>query len=501
MRKGTVFSFIRKLAACESLWLILLKILISNRVYGRQVTALIKNENIDWGARRFRWWGTGSISQERLEEAIQLPKGTLTNAFVENIVGRRVGSRPVIRHCKACIAIGYHSSVFFVEKITHCPWHAKKIIECRNCYFELALLDNCAGRTSDFLFQYHCPHIKPMIERLPVCDLSLPIFEVIERWHDFLFGWLKAAELWCGNDVCRWIALPGYYTSRSTDYILKFLEPKIDVPTGFDVVTDYPICRLNIPHAATNWCRNEDSLLEGWQCILQEKNRCMAQRCCSKSDQIACIKSVRRYIRRRFVVKHRRCYKSFASLKMNHRMRLKYEHSCCVSVAYACWLVSIHDLYTIDAVLKNETHAYRIPRSEPIFPRPIALLAKDLNLLLAHFYEIWAGLVVSEQSNVTVIVLDSMRLHPWVSENIASIDNVVTEDECYGSSDYGIYYPALTYLSEMTEARCKCSCLETDYVSADVLADRGEYFVAGQGWLCALIDHRARKGSSKYVRI
>jgi hypothetical protein len=186
---------------------------------------------------------------------------------------------------------------------------------------------------------------------------------------------------------------------------------------------------------------------------------------------------------------------------MNHRMRLKYEHSCCVSVAYACWLVSIHDLYTIDAVLKNETHAYRIPRSEPIFPRPIALLAKDLNLLLAHFYEIWAGLVVSEQSNVTVIVLDSMRLHPWVSENIASIDNVVAEDECYGSGDYGIYYPALTYLSEMTEARCKCSCLETDYVSADVLADRGEYFVAGQGWLCALIDHRARKGSSKYVRI
>lgn len=501
MHKGTVLSFIRKLASCESLWLILLKILVVNRVQGKQVIKLIKNEHLDWGSRRFRWWGIGSISQERLEEAIQLPKRSLTKAFIENIVGRRVGSKQVVRHCKSCIEIGYHSSVFFVEKITHCPWHGDKIMECRNCYSALSFLDRTSGHTRDFLLENHCHHIKLLKEGLPVCDLSLPIFESIDRWHEFLFAWLKSAELWSGNDVYRWIGLSGYYTSRDADYILKFLELKIDVPTGFDMVTEHPICRLNIPHAATNWCRDGESLLEGWQGIRQEKIRDMAQRCSSKSEQIACVKSVGRYIRKRFLGKHRRCFKAFAALEANHRMELEYQHSCCVSVAYACWLVSIHDVQTLDAVLKNKARAYRMPRSEPVFPRPTSLLAKDLNLLLAHFYEIWAGLVVSEQSNETIIVLESMRLHPWVSANIASIDNVVTRDEYYGAEDYGIYYPAPTYLSEITESRCKCRCLETDYVSSGALADHGEYFVAEQGRLCVLIDQRWRIGSYNYVSI
>ena len=111
MHKGSVFSFIRKLASCESLWLILLKILVINRVQGKQVVELIKNENIDWGTQKFRWWGAGSISQERLEKAIQLPASALTNSFIENVVGRRVGSKQA--------SIGWTNELLYANSSPH----------------------------------------------------------------------------------------------------------------------------------------------------------------------------------------------------------------------------------------------------------------------------------------------------------------------------------------------------------------------------------------------
>ncbi|MEX5624688.1 hypothetical protein ABFV62_31675, partial [Pseudomonas syringae] len=78
------------------LWLILIKILVINRVQGKQVSALIKNESMDWSINKFCWWAPGCISQERLEVAINLPAGALKRSFIENVVGRRVGARKVI---------------------------------------------------------------------------------------------------------------------------------------------------------------------------------------------------------------------------------------------------------------------------------------------------------------------------------------------------------------------------------------------------------------------
>ena len=155
MYKGTILSFIRKLASCESLWLILVKILVINRVQGKQVSALIKNDNMDWSINKFRWWGSGCVSQERLEVAINLPAGALKRSFVENIVGRRVGGRKVIRHCNECIELGYHSSIFFIEKISQCPWHGNNLVDCRFCLAALDFLDRPSLHARDFLAGKH----------------------------------------------------------------------------------------------------------------------------------------------------------------------------------------------------------------------------------------------------------------------------------------------------------------------------------------------------------
>lgn len=500
MYKGTILSFIRKLASCESLWLILVKILVINRVQGKQVSALIKNDNMDWSINKFRWWGSGCISQERLEVAINLPAGALKRSFVENIVGRRVGGRKVIRHCNECIELGYHSSIFFIEKISHCPWHGNNLVDCRFCFAALDFLDRPSLHTRDFLAGKHCSHITPLTHRLPVCDLSLPIFKTIDLWHDHFCDWLIAAEPWIANDLYRWIGVPGYYAAQNSDYILKYLEPKIGIPTGLAVTTSYPVCRINVPHSGTTWDRAEP-ISNGWQDVRRKQIRHMAQRCCSKLDQIACVKSVCRYVRKRYLAKHRRCYKSFRALKENHFMNLEYEHACCVSVAYASWLVNIHDVHTLQAVFKKDRRAYRIPRIEPGYPRPISLLAKDLNLLLANFYEIWARLAIHSGVHEVIVHLESVRLHPWVSAEIASLDNNVTEDGYYGFYDYGLYFPEPAYLSEVTESRCRCSCKELNYISPDTQADHGEYFIAEQGRLCVLVDQKSQLGSYSYINI
>lgn len=500
MYKGTILSFIRKLADSESLWLILIKILMINRVQGKQVSALIKNESVDWTVKKFRWWGAGCVSQERLEAAINLPAGALERSFIENIVGRRVGARQVIRHCNECIGLGYHSSIFFIEKISHCPWHGNKLVDCRYCYAALDFLDRPSSHTRDFLASKSCSHVTPLTHVLPVCDLSLPIFKTISLWHDHFCAWLIAAEPWSEDDLYRWIGLPGYYTAQKSNYILKYLEPKIGVPTGLTITTEYPVCRIKIPHSGTAWDR-ASPISEGWQRVRREKIRHMAQRCCSKLDQIACMKSVCRYVRKRYLSRHRRCYKSFRALKESHFVNLEYEHACCVSVAYASWLVNIHDAHTFQAVFKKNQRAYRIPRVEPGCPRPISLLAKDLNLLLANFYEIWAGLVVHQGVHEIIVHLESVRIHPWVSAEIASLDNNVTEDECYGSRDYGLYFPAPSYLAKITESRCRCRCEELNYISPETQIDHEQYFIAEQGRLCVLVDAKSPLGSYTYINI
>ncbi len=112
---GYVFS--RKwLDPCESLVSILWKLEKANAVPGH-VVARLMGPDID------PYEGVvpelGQIDIDRLHESLSVPVETLRAALLHPTQRRRYS--PVFRHCRRCVAHGYHSVLHQLESIQACP--------------------------------------------------------------------------------------------------------------------------------------------------------------------------------------------------------------------------------------------------------------------------------------------------------------------------------------------------------------------------------------------
>lgn len=75
------------------------------------------------------------VDIERLHGTLGLPKTTLREALLAPTERRRFA--PTFRHCRRCIALGYHSVVHQIETVYRCPAHRDALESaCRNCGYE-----------------------------------------------------------------------------------------------------------------------------------------------------------------------------------------------------------------------------------------------------------------------------------------------------------------------------------------------------------------------------
>lgn len=77
----------------------------------------------------------GVVDIDRLQAVLTLPKTTLREALLAPTERRRFSA--TFRHCRRCIAHGYHSVVHQVETVYRCPAHLDVLESvCRNCGHE-----------------------------------------------------------------------------------------------------------------------------------------------------------------------------------------------------------------------------------------------------------------------------------------------------------------------------------------------------------------------------
>jgi hypothetical protein len=134
---GYVFS--RKwLDPCESLVSILWKFEKANALPGH-VVARLMGPDID------PYEGVvpelGQVDIDRLQESLSVPVDTLRAALLHPTQRRRYS--PFFRHCRRCVAHGYHSVLHQLESIQACPAHHRSLeTACRRCGYEAPYLVN-----------------------------------------------------------------------------------------------------------------------------------------------------------------------------------------------------------------------------------------------------------------------------------------------------------------------------------------------------------------------
>lgn len=134
---GYVFS--RKwLDPCESIVSILWKFEKANALPGH-VVARLTGPDID------PYEGVvpelGIVELGRLRESLPIPLKTLREALLQPSLRRRYSH--VFRHCRSCVARGYHSVLHQLESINACPAHHHSLeTACRRCGYEAPYLLN-----------------------------------------------------------------------------------------------------------------------------------------------------------------------------------------------------------------------------------------------------------------------------------------------------------------------------------------------------------------------
>jgi hypothetical protein len=132
---GYVFN--RKwLDPCESLISILWKFEKANALPGHVVARLM-------GPDTDPYEGVvpelGMVDIDRLHDTLAVPTKTLRAALLQPTHRRRYSN--VFRHCRRCVAHGYHSVLHQMESVSACPAHRRPLeTACRRCGYEAPYL-------------------------------------------------------------------------------------------------------------------------------------------------------------------------------------------------------------------------------------------------------------------------------------------------------------------------------------------------------------------------
>ena len=477
MTNRQVLSFIRRLAPFESIWLILVKVMLINKVSGRQVIDLIKKPEMD-DSRNFSWWAKGAIDQGKLEDALGFQRGALDDSFLGMVPRDHLHyTGPQILHCPSCIKLGHHSSVFCLAKIHSCPWHGDKLVGCSKCYELL----NCLHLPSAYARSFpsapalFCEHVLPLFGSLVISDLSAPIYQVMSSWHVEFMGWLAASEKLVVDDIFRWIE------SRQDkkfldDIILQYLEVRTHIPKPFHANLHFPVTRLSLEYSY-----EREGGVSGYGDDDRTSDRlfdmqCMGVVSISMIDQIRCVKSLRRHIWKTYVSKHKKCYRSFIDLTLHQRMNLQPGKSCCASLAYVCWLMNVLRTKNLgDATGKNRC-IYSASGSRDHCP--LATFKSILNDRLVGFYSVWGALLMgSEDSGETLVKFHNLILDETLNSNFSrTYKNILLSSSPVDYGEYGAYFVSASHLEKLTILRCGCRSGIAEYVPPDFVEDIVERF-------------------------
>ena len=318
----------------ESSWLIYIKLLQWNRFKDFKHLREFVNPDFNRGQQRNSWEYGKDIPLHMLESAMGLHDDALKYSFIDGwfplpysyeIKHPNCRPRALLRHCPECIKYGYHPVIFYFERITHCPWHGHALERCEMC---MAALDQDSPvKHGIYNAADHCEHLDVVLGIVAPDVAASDFFVKVEKWICDFKGWVQSCVGLIGYTAYEVIVAKNptiMNQSIAIDYLVQRFGPP-----GFSHERVRQVSVLKYPRSKLAW-------------LLFDSSRTMRQR--SKFEGLqsqifapamrSIIKSVRRYIYKRFVRHHQRCFNKLRSISQAGWYRLDAAVVCPCVLAY-----------------------------------------------------------------------------------------------------------------------------------------------------------------------
>ncbi len=308
-------------APFESASNVFFKVMSLNSLTFGELRALIQREeekmhDFPWALTHGNWVNFFRYSSLLRVDQARLKEGFLDWLGFDSPNGGAIG----FRHCTECLGLNYHCTLFNLAIVTECPWHRCPL--GKGCYACAARLQTkgtprCAtdvpcscGSDWSYLFEW------PDVNLVPTA-LANQINSYCRR---FVGWWAYVRQ----NSHSAFPLLAPIIETFSTQYQLN---EQRDMAFYFaDKIAPFPSpWRHSITPTAARIVRlNRPEQVEFTRA--------------SKKQRMQELRSVRRYIFKRFVKPHRRCLRTL--LIMNEAERRPRDSSlfCSVCIAYVSWL-------------------------------------------------------------------------------------------------------------------------------------------------------------------
>lgn len=433
---GGILSYHQKMAGFESSWLILLKALVINEISaGEFISLVVKKQSPPITASRFRWDESHQFNPTALRSTLRLSSQVFDNAFLDRLLtSSYTAPIALVRHCPECIKNLYHCTLFQIPWITECPVHHVQLLSCKACssIFKDPKLKALRAKDRSRL----CPHVWPFMQSpFPVHLLSDDVCALFSAWGESLVTWFRKSQAIGAEDLLEIISVPlSSHSVKNRFAYWRYLEGQIGTAPLSIPAAGYVTARLTLErlYGSDVWASDTDYL-----------------------HLVACFKSLRRHIYKKFVKPHRRCINQFRRLKLSEYYALDGNARCSCALAYYSWLVSVFNLYTMQDLNDRYINPY-IPSGK--FHRYATHSSVGRFLLEAWtaFHDQWGVYELYDWGNDAQCDLE---VHIGSERGLALRPlNLSLRTYSASGAPKNCYFPQGSFLLHQSRTRCKERC-------------------------------------------
>jgi len=419
-------------APYESSWSIYNKILAYNNISFGFLVKLISNDlDGNCAGRSNRFYNSEWIDFKNFSSLLGVSPKRLKQGFLDQLGMPQVNTAaaPLMRHCPECFKKGYHSSLYNLQIFTTCPLHNLDFLSpCKSCAqqetFKLRLGRRGPGNPSRF-----CTW----------CDDELLGADELIAGVRLPHSDAKLLQRECENFVRWWKRLKEVVPQR--DKVLAELTYALSLHAGPASTADSAQLSYAVSKAGffgANWKTNlrvhpvRSFYWEGTNVI----RSCSGDDCYSEvllaGDVGRCYKSLRRWIKKSFLRKHKACCDRLKKLTDDETHRIDGGKVCSASLSYLIWRMSQETNIHRNFLDTRKSHYVRL--KEPGGHKLPYWLA--LKFAYCEFFAIWDKIEEDRQkTNICIslvgatsaqgnVVWKKLTLEDFTSNKLMPIDAV-----------------------------------------------------------------------------
>lgn len=381
-------------APYESSWSIFTKLLLLNGMKPKQLAMHISH--FDKSSSFLKTSNSNWIDFDRFADCLETSPENLKQGFLDQFGFKNtIDNCRGIKLCTECMKIGYHCVFFQLPFITHCPWHNVKLTQpCMGCINVLSSNGLIRSINNDYLEQAsRCGHVNMLESKVKLSNmLTVSQKNVINEYCVLFLKWWQ--KVYKSVDVRCFLS----EQHLSVDQ-LKKMPMYLSAAELLAGPCPWHIETIRSSVKTISWKQSKSSYqreYENWELETETVKR--------KSDLDLAYRSVRRYLFRKFIKPHKRCWNEFSNYKYDDAMNLLSDKVCVVSLAFATWRLSIEDLINIEAfksckLKEKEILSYRIDSED--FTNT---LHGHVSLLYGYFFYLWESMHVYSGSEKFKVV-------------------------------------------------------------------------------------------------